>query len=185
MDWQHLITIWSPDHGFNWNLVTAWAIFLFLTKGLWRKLSERLSHLLLKILNKVPLLQETDLDEYIVENLQARLVDMVSARMSRAKDIKTEYTLKITEAMESKDYDKVQLLSKEMKEKLEELTEEVKDDFIDGEGFFWGLLQDRYGDKAKAAKWVVDKIKAIVVALKDPGDLSTTAVIMKNAVHKP
>lgn len=182
MDWTQLITLWNPEQGVNWNLAAAWAIFLFFTKGLWPQLADRVSKLLLKVLNKIPLLEATDIDEYVVEKLQERLVTMVTARVSEAKKIKTEYMLKIDEAMQKKDYATVQLLSKEMKERLEGLTEEVKDEFIDSESFFWGLLQDRYGDGVKAAKWVVDKIKAIVVALKEPGDLSTSAVITKHIV---
>ena len=180
MSYAELFAIWSPEMGPNWNLVAAWAIFLFFTKGIWPKLSSRISALLVKILNKIPFLKETDLDEYVVSRLEERLLTMVSAKASEAKRIKADYSLKISAAMETKDYETVKKLSDQMREELEELTKSVKNDFIDGEDFLWGLLQDRYGDKVKAGKWVVEKIKSLVHALKQPGDLSTTAVIMKH-----
>jgi hypothetical protein len=180
MNLNEIFAFWSPEMGANWNLVAAWAIVLFLTKGIWPKLSQRISGLLLKILNKIPLLKETELDEYVVGKLEERLMTMVSARVSEAKRIKTDYSLQISAAMEDGDYEKVKQLSDEMREDLEDLTKEVKDEFIDGEDFLWGLLQDRYGDKVKAGKWVVDKIKSLAYALKQPGELSTTAIIMKH-----
>lgn len=173
---------YSPEHGVNFPLLAAWAIAALLSSTvLFPKALAKLEATLLKLLNKIPFFEKTDLDEWVLEMATKKLGTKVQSQMSAAKALKNEYHLKIKSALDAGDHLMVDALSKEMLEKLEELTTKVKDEFFeDGENLLWKKLEERYGDKAKAGKWVVDKIKALVRDLKEPNHPSTSELIAKH-----
>ena len=70
----------------------------------------------------------------------------------------------------------IKLLSKEKREKLEALTRSIVDGMPhEAENVLWAKLLEKYGDKAKAGKWVYDKVKALVEENKS-GSLLTAGV---------
>lgn len=177
-DLSVLTAFYSPETGFNWNLIITWVLVLGVAKGFFPKVFDRLSQILLKILNKIPMLEGTDLDEKFFEVMHQYLSTKVLAKMPDAKAIKNRYHLELRAALHAQDGAKVELLTRKMREELEKLTEEIKRDFfLDGESMLWKKLIERYGDKAKAAKWVYEKIKSLVETLKSPDHPSTSALI--------
>ena len=183
-DLSLLFAFWSPGAGFNWNLLVGWALAFVFAKGLFPKVTERISDKLLKLLNRIPFFENTDLDERFFDVVHKHLSTQVLAQMSKAKEIKTEYHFEIAKALEKKEHDKVKLLSREMRTKLEELTKNVADGFFaDSEGILWQSLEQKYGDKTKAWKWVYQKVKALVEELRQPDHPSTTVLITKHIVN--
>lgn len=172
------------DGSFNWNLIISWVLFLFTTKDIWSKVFGKLGDLVLLQLNKFKFFADTTLDEELFEAAHAKLRTKVLSRMQDAQEIKEGYAVLISEALKAGDKEKVLRLSREKKEKLVALTKEVADEFMqDGETILWEKLTARYGDKVKAAKWIFDKIKALVEELKDPNHPSTGAIIVRTMME--
>lgn len=168
------------DGSFNWNLIISWVLFLFTTKDIWSKVFGKLGDLVLLQLNKFKFFADTTLDEEMFEAAHAKLRTKVLSRMQDAQEIKEGYSVLIAEALKAGDKEKVLRLSQEKKDQLLELTHSIAREFMsDGEAILWDKLVQRYGEKANAAKWVIDKIKALAEELKDPSHPSTGALITK------
>ena len=180
-DLSLLFAFWNPEMGFNYNLIVSWVLVLVLSKVAFPKVLEKISDLLLKVINKIPLLENTDLDERFFGAVGSHLATKVMAKMSQAKAIKNAYHVKIAAALKKQDGAAVTLLSKEMLDELEGLTKGIRDEFFsDGEALLWKKLIEKYGDKASAGKWVYDKVKALVEEMKSPDHPSTSALIAKH-----
>jgi hypothetical protein len=183
-DLSTIFAFYSPETGLNINLLIGWLIALAFTKRLFHKGGDLISDGILRLLNKIPALASSELDELIIGKIEEALKEGVLASMQEAQEIKEEYTALITEAMKTKDNEEVQRLSKEMREKLEALTSNVVDGFFDGaEDHLWGFAISKFGDKAKAAKWIYKKVKALVEKFKDPNHPSAGTIIVGHALE--
>lgn len=181
-DLSFLFIFWSPETGANWNLIIGWIISLFFGRKLFLTIGDKISVRLLGLLNKIPMLENTDLDETFFKAIGAYLRTKVLAKMHDAQEIKELYQAEISAAIKMKDNEKVKALSESMREELEDLTKSIVDDFFEGsEHVLWSTLQNKYGDKIKAGKWVYDKVKALVEDMKDPSRPSTSALLAKHA----
>jgi hypothetical protein len=180
-DFSSIIAFYNPETGLNYNLIIGWLITLVFTHRFFFGLGGRLSDHLLKLLNKIPFLANTDVDERFFAAIGAYLKTQVLSKMHEAQEIKEEYVQKIAEALQEGDNSKVQMLSKEKREKLEALTKGIVTDFFgESEGVLWTTLINKYGDRARAANWVYKKVKALVEEFKDPGHPSTSVLIAKH-----
>jgi hypothetical protein len=183
-DLSFLVTFYSPETGFNINLIVGWLIALAFSKRLFHKGGDLISDALLRLLNKIPTLASSELDELVIGKINEVLQEGVLASMQEAQEIKEEYTALIAQAMKGKNNEEVQRLSKEMREKLEALTSGVVDGFFGGaEDHLWGFAIAKFGDKAKAAKWVYKKVKALVEKFKDPNHPSAGTIIVGHALE--
>lgn len=181
MDLNFAFAFWNQEHGVNWQLIIAWGWVLFFTGSFLAGFAKKFSKLLLRLLNKIPFFKDTDIDEKVVEAIESTVITLVQARASDAKNIKTKYALQIQQALDAKDYAKVQELTKVMRDELEALTKGVVDDFQNnGDQFLWNLLIERYGDKAKAAKWLVQKIKAFVEAMRSNESVDIGKLVLQH-----
>jgi len=179
-DLTWLFAFYSPEYGVNWNLAISYAVLFFLLKGLFPKVLNKIADKIVVLLDKLPLLKDTTLDNELFCTIRQHLTTKVRAKMGEARMLKLEYHEKIAKALETKNGAEVKNLSRELRDKLEALSKGIKDEFFtDSEDLLWMKLIERYGDKARACKWVFEKIKALVEELKKPDHPSTSALIAR------
>lgn len=177
-DFSLLMALYSKTDGWNVSLIFGWFLFFILThKGLGHAI-EALGTLVKKLLNRLPILSETTVDDELVDKFLDDLYSEVRGSMQEAEEIKERALIDLKAALEAQDMEAVRRISDEKKKALESLTHEIVDSaLIKDKDAAIKILEKRYGSRVNLIRWLWKEIRCMVDELKEPDHPSVGRVL--------
>jgi hypothetical protein len=179
--------IWSPEHGFNWDMAFNYVLIGLLCMALKYIFTNVIDHVIAWLVYKTNTINFTipvvgwkvdfnsyQWDDKFWEDIKAKAKTFVQAKQSEAEGIKLIFKTKLIEAGDNPEAQKK--IVDEARVALEKLTTQSLQEIRHSDPLIWRALVSRMGDEVKAVAWLETKIKALV-ELQKTGSTGVLAAI--------